>query len=55
MIMDAIRMNQGYGGEYLIIDEESNINATKFFDLLKDFNEPLWNRCTNHSKLSVNA
>jgi hypothetical protein len=55
MIMNAIRMNQGYGGEYLIIDEEPNINATKFFDLLKDFNEPLWNRCTNHSKLSVNA
>jgi hypothetical protein len=55
MIMDAIRMNQGYWGEYLIIDEEPNINTTKFFDLLKDFNEQLWNRCTNHSKLSVNA
>jgi hypothetical protein len=29
--------------------------VTMFFDLLKDFDEPLWNSCTNHSKLSVVA
>jgi hypothetical protein len=26
-----------------------------FFDLLKDFDEPLWDGCTNHSKLSAVA
>ena len=26
-----------------------------FFDLLKDYNEPLWDGCTNHNKLSVVA
>ena len=26
---------------------------TKFFELLKDSNISLWDRCTNHSKLSV--
>ena len=26
-----------------------------FFDLLKDFDEPLWDGCTNHNKLLVVA
>jgi hypothetical protein len=39
--------------ECSIIDEEPNANATRFFDILKDFNKPLWYGCTNYSKLSV--
>jgi len=40
MIMDAMRMNQGYTGQYPIIDKEPNANATRFFDLLKYLDEP---------------
>jgi len=31
MIMDAMRMNQGYVGQCPIVDEELDINAIKFF------------------------
>jgi len=31
MIMDAMRMNQSHVGQYSIIDEEPNVDATKFF------------------------
>jgi hypothetical protein len=41
MVMDAMRMNQGHAGQFLIVDEESNANATRFFDLLKDSDELL--------------
>jgi len=36
MVIDALRMNQGYVGECLIVDEEPNAEATRFFELLKD-------------------
>jgi hypothetical protein len=55
MVMDAIRMNQDHDSKCPIVDEEPNADTTKFFYLLKDYNEPLWNGCTNHSKLSVVA
>jgi hypothetical protein len=55
MIIDAMRMNQGYVGECLIVDEEPNPNIARFYKLLKDFDEPLWDECTNHSKLLVVA
>jgi hypothetical protein len=51
--MDAIGMNQGHAGLYPIVNEEPNANMTRFFYLLKDFEEPLWDDCTNHSKLSI--
>jgi len=38
-----------------IIEEEPDTDPARFFDLLKDFDEPLWDGCTNHSKLSVVA
>jgi hypothetical protein len=41
MVMDAIRMNQGRDSQCPIVDEEPNADTTKFFDLLKDSNEPL--------------
>jgi hypothetical protein len=53
MIMDAMRMNQGNVSQCPIIEEEPNADVTRFFYLLKDFDELLWNGCTNHSKLSV--
>jgi hypothetical protein len=53
MIMDAMRMNQGNVSQCLIVEEEPNADATRFFDLLKDSEEPLWDGCTNHSKLSA--
>jgi hypothetical protein len=55
MVMDAMRMNQGNVSQYPIIEEEPNADATRFFDLLKDFDEPLWDGCMNHSKLLVVA
>jgi hypothetical protein len=55
MVMDAMRMNQGNVSQCPIIEEESNANATRFFDLLKDSDEPLWDGYKNHSKLSVIA
>jgi hypothetical protein len=55
MIIDVIGMNQDYAGQYPIIDEEPNADTTKFFDLLKDSDEPLWDECTNHNKLLIVA
>jgi hypothetical protein len=40
MIMDVMRMNQGYADQYPIIDKEPNANAIRFFDLLKYLDEP---------------
>jgi hypothetical protein len=42
--MDARRMNQDYSGESLRnihLDEELNVDATRFLGLLKDCDEPL--------------
>jgi hypothetical protein len=55
MVIDAMRMNQGHAGQFPIIDKEPNANVAIFFYLLKDFDEPLWNGCINHNKLSVIA
>ena len=41
IIMDAIKMNQGYACECSITDEEPNVDITRFFYLLKDFDKPL--------------
>jgi len=42
MIMDAMKMNQSHANyQYQIIDKEPNANVAMFFDLLKDFDEPL--------------
>jgi hypothetical protein len=55
MVIDAMRMNEGYANECSIVDEEINTDAPNFFDLLKESNESLWDGCTNHNKLSVVA
>ena len=48
-------MTWGYAGECSIIDKKPNADTSKFFDLLKDSNKPLWDGCTNYSKLLVVA
>jgi hypothetical protein len=53
MVMDVMRMNQGNVSQCPIVEEEPNADTTRFFDLLKDYDEPLWDGCTNHSKLST--
>jgi len=50
-----MRMSEGNVSECPIVEEEPNTNATRFFDMLKDSNEPLWDGCKNHNKLSVVA
>jgi len=55
MVIDVIGMNQDYFGQYSIIDEEPNEEMTRFFDLLKDSDKPLYDGCINYSKLSVVA
>jgi hypothetical protein len=39
--MDAMRMNQGHASQCTIVDEKPNADAKRFFNLLKDSNEPL--------------
>jgi hypothetical protein len=55
MVMDAMRMNQGNVSQCPIVEEEPNADATRFFDLLKYSDEPLWDGYTNHNKLSAVA
>jgi hypothetical protein len=55
MVMDAMRKNQGNVSQCPIVEKEPNADTTRFFYLLKDSDEPLWDDCTNHSKLSVVA
>ena len=53
MVMNAMRMSKGNVSECSIVEEEPNVDVARFFDLLKDSKEPLWDGCTNHSKLSA--
>jgi hypothetical protein len=39
IVMDAMRMNQGFVDQCPIIDEELHANVARFFNLLKDSNE----------------
>jgi hypothetical protein len=55
MVMDAMRIDQGYVDQCPIVYEEPNTDTTRFFDFLKEFDELLWDGCTNHSKLSIIA
>jgi ferredoxin-thioredoxin reductase catalytic subunit len=41
IVMDAMRMNQGNASQCPIVEEEPNADATMFFDLLRDSDEPL--------------
>jgi len=54
-VIDAMRMSEGNVRECPIVEEEPNADAARFFDLLKDSDEPLWDSCMNHIKLSAVA
>jgi len=41
IVMDAMRMNQGNVSQCPIVEEEPNADVARFFDLLKDSDEPL--------------
>jgi hypothetical protein len=47
MVMDTIKMNHSYWSKDSCVDEELNINTSRFFKFLKDFNEWLRNGCIN--------
>ena len=52
----AMRMNHSYSNEgtyNILLDKEPNIDANRFLKLLKEFDEPLLDECTTHSKLST--
>jgi hypothetical protein len=55
MVMDAMRISEGNVSESSIVEEEPNADAARFFDLLKDSDELLWDGCSHHSKLLVVA
>ena len=37
MVMDGMWINYGYSCKYSRVDEEPNIDTTRFFNLVKDF------------------
>jgi len=41
LVIDTMKMNQGYASQCSIINEEHNANTTRFFYLLKDFDDTL--------------
>jgi Tfp pilus assembly protein PilP len=43
MVTNAIRMNQGHVSQCSVVDEEPNVDMSRFFDLLKDL--------TNHYRM----
>lgn len=58
IVMDAMRMNQVFLSESLCnisLDEELFVNTTRFFKFLKDFNEPLWDKCIIHNNFLIIA
>jgi hypothetical protein len=48
-------MSQYHASQGPIVNEELNTDAAMFFYFLKDSDEPLWDGCTNHGKLSIVA
>jgi len=42
MVMDAIIINHCYSSECSCVDEEPNVDAAKFFELLIFFDKLLW-------------
>jgi hypothetical protein len=50
MVMDTKKINHDYSGKCSLnipLDEESSIDVTRFFKLLKDSNEHLWDKVHN--------
>jgi hypothetical protein len=46
IVMDVIKIKHGYSrknSRNIPLDEEPNIDATRFFEFLKNYDETLWN------------
>jgi hypothetical protein len=41
MMMDTMKINEGYACEYSSVDKESNEDIVRFFGILKDFDKLL--------------
>jgi hypothetical protein len=50
-----MRMNEGNVSQCPIVEEKLDADAIRFFDLLRDSDESLWDGYMNHNKLSVVA
>jgi hypothetical protein len=58
IVMDAIKIKHGYSSKNsrnIPLNEEPNVDATRFFEFLKDYDELLWDWYTTHRKVSVIA
>jgi len=55
MMMNVMEINHSYLGEGLRVDKELNVDAIRFFQLLKDSNKPWWDGYINKNKLSFIA
>lgn len=51
-MMNTIRIIHNYScksSSNILLDEKSNVDVTKFFKLLQDFDELLWDKCTTYN------
>ena len=53
MVIDAAGPGFNVHEEHVHDEEPPNKTAERFYQLLKDADEPLWNGCQNHSRLSA--
>ena len=51
-MMSPMKINYSYSSEGLYVDEELNVDVFRFFELLKNSDELLWDGFTNYSILS---
>ena len=53
MVIDAAGPEFNVREEHVTMEELPNKTAERFYQLLKDADEPLWDGCQNHSRLSA--
>ena len=53
MVIDAMDDDLSEDSEDQNLDEDPNPPASKFYTLLRDVDEPLWDGCHKHTKLSA--
>ena len=53
MVGSTLTSSSIQGSPNILLGEESKVDATRFFKLLKDSNKLLWDGFTTHSKFSI--
>lgn len=53
MVDSTLTFSSIQGSRNILLDEEPKVDATRFFKLLKDPNELLWDGFTTYSKFSI--